>query len=413
MTRIPRFSPTFSGREALAALSALRTSDEHTQVTQFERAFAEYIGVRHALMVGSARMATYLIMKGWDLKPGDEVLVPGLTYFAIPSILITMGLVPVFVDIDPSTWLMDPNDLERKRTQRTRAILPTHLYGLCCDMDPILKFAWTHGLRVLEDCAQATGARYHGKRLGSFGDATYYTFGLTKNITTLRGGLITTDDDALAQAVRAELEQVSPSELPPLLKEVLVGTAMWVATDPRVYPVSLHPLMQALWRVTGRDVIHEAFGEPEVLFASIPKSFSTSGPRGIQAAVGLTQLQRIDQLNSQRAAHGRFLLEHLSHAKGLSVPRIIPGAEPIFMSFPIQVANREAVARSLFQQGVDTSVGYMSCCATLPIYQGRARGTCPQAEHVVRETLHIPVHPNLTRAGLTHVVEAVRRAVRT
>lgn len=413
MTRVPRFSPTFSGKEALAALSALRVSDEAAVVSQFERAFADYIGVKHALMAGSARMATYLIMKGWDFKPGDEILVPGLTYFAIPSILIAMGLVPVFVDIDPQTWLLDPQDLERKRTERTRAVLPTHLYGLCCDLDPILKFAWTHGLKVLEDCAQATGARYHGKRLGSFGDATYYTFGLTKNITTLRGGLITTDDDRLAETIRGELSQVTPATLSPLLKEVLVGTAMWVGTDPRVYPLTLRPLMKALWRTTGRDVIHEAFAEPEALFPGIPKSFASSGPRAIQASVGLTQLGRIDGLNSQRAAHGRFLLEHLSHARGLRVPRLVEGAEPIFMSFPIQVTGREVVAKRLFEQGVDTSIGYMSCCAALPMYEGRARGACPNAERVVAETLHIPVHPNLTRKDLTQVVEAVRRAVKS
>lgn len=411
MTRIPRFSPSFSLHELRAALGSLRHPEDHAPVEAFEREFAAYIGVKHAVMVASARMAAHLILKGWNLQPGDEVLLPGLTYFSIPSIMLPMGVKPVFVDIDPDTYLMDPKDLEKKISPRSRVVVPTHLYGFPCPMDAILKIAWTHNLKVLEDCAQATGARYHGKRLGSFGDATYYTFGLTKNITSLKGGMITTDDDGLAAFLRGEVRDHVHSALKPLLKEVAIGTAMMVATDPRVYPVTLHPAIALAQKLTGKDPIHERFGEPEVLYSEIPSSFRVNKPRGIQGAVGRMQLTRIDTLNAMRAAHGRFLLEHLSHAPGIRVPKFATGAEPIFMSFPIQVRDREGVAKRLFEQGIDTSVGYMSNCAELGIFEGKVGGECPQAARVAREILHIPVHPNLTRAGLIHLAEAVRRAV--
>ena len=408
-TRVPRFSPSFSPIELGAALKALVIRDE-AKIRDFEVAFARYIGVKHAIMVGSARMAAYLVLKGWGLEPGDEVLLPGFTYFSIPSIMIALGVRPVFVDIDRETYLMDPEDLARKITPRSRVVVPTHLYGFPCDMDRILKTSWSAGLRVLEDCAQATGARYQGKRTGSFGDAAYYTFGLTKNITTLKGGMVTTDDDDLAAFLADEMSCRDKAPLKPLLKEVGVGAAMMVATDPRVYPLTLHPLLRRMTRWTGRDVLHDAFEESAVLYESEPAGFQHSGARPVQAAVGLVQLGRIERLNGMRAAHGRYLLDHLSHASGLSVPRFAPGAEPIFMSFPIQVDDPTAVAARLLERGVDSTRGYMADCSTLEIFQGKVTGDCPNAGHVSRHILHIPVHPNLKEKDLLHLVESVRRA---
>jgi len=278
-------------------------------------------------------------------------------------------------------------------------------------MDPILKPAWSAGIKVLEDCAQATGAGYHGKPLGSFGDATYYTFGLTKNITTLRGGMVTTNDDSLADYVRSEIRTQVPLPLKPIVKEILVGTAMMTVTDPRVYPFTLYPVVRLMNQVAGRDVLHEMFEEEAVLYDREPAWFKTSGARGAQAAVGLVQLKRIDRLNGMRAAHGQFLLEHLSHATGIRVPRLVEGAEPIFMSFPIQVENRDRVAKALMARGVDTTSGFMRDCSTLPLFEGKVEGACPVAKRVEEHILHIPVHPNLDRRALEHLVESVRRAV--
>jgi len=411
MLRIPRFSPSFSPLELGASLKALIHPDDDSPIGQFEQAFAEYIGVRHAIMVASARMGASLLVRGWGLEPGDEVLLPGLTYFSIPSILIPLGIKPVFVDIDRDTYLMDPVDLERKITKRSKVVIPTHLYGFPCALDPILKLAWSHQIKVLEDCAQATGARYHGKRLGSFGDAAYYTFGLTKNITTLKGGMVTTDDDELAGFIRKETAGHSPIGVKPLVKEIVTGAAMMVGTHRHVYPLTLHPLVSILNRTTGKDFIHTAFQEAEVLYTEEPDWFRSSHPRGTQGAVGLVQLQRIDQLNGLRAAHGQFLIENLSHVPDIRVPKFVEGAEPIYMSFPIQVAHREKVARHLFKHGIDTSIGYMRNCSSAPIFQGRVEGDCPNASAVEREILHIPVHPNLNQKALTHLVESVRRAV--
>ena len=407
---IPRFSPTFSPVELRAVLRSSLRGGAGT-VGEFEDAFASYIGAPHAVMVSSARVGLYLLLEAWGFQPGDEILIPSLTYFAIPSVVLARGLKPVFVDVGRDTYVIDPSDLERKIGPRTKAIIPTHLYGLPCDMKAVCEIASRHGLKVIEDVAQATGARFGGKPVGSYGDAAYYTFGLTKNITTLKGAMITTGDAAIAAAVRRRVEEGARLGPKPLMKEAAIGTAMMAITRPWIFPFTLYPFIR-LQGAMGRDYLEEAFGEPQVRYDEVPPWFFSSSPGDVQAAVGLRQLERIDGLNALRASHGRYLLDHLGHGQGYRLPRLIPTGEPIFMSFPIQVADPEGVKARLLAEGVDTARGYMSSCADMELYRGRVggEGACPNAAAIEREILHIPVHPNLSRKDLGHLVEAVRRA---
>lgn len=407
---IPRFSPTFSPIELRAALRSAAGGGAGT-VEAFEAAFAQYIGVPHAVMAPSARVGLFLLLEAWGFSPGDEILIPSLTYFAIPSVVLAAGLRPVFVDVGRDTFVIDPEDLEGKIGPRSRAIIPTHLYGLPCDMAAVGDVARRHGLKVIEDVAQATGARFGGQPVGRFGDAAYYTFGLTKNITTLKGAMVTTGDAEIAAKVRDRVTAGERLGSRPLLKEAAVGTAMMMITRPWIFPFTLYPLIRAQG-LMGRDLLEEAFGEPMVRYDEVPSWFFSSAPGDMQAAVGLRQLERIDGLNALRASHGRYLLEHLGHGQGYRLPQLIPGGEPIFMSFPIQVADPEGVKARLLAEGVDTARGYMRSCADMELYSGRVggEGECPNAAAIEREILHIPVHPNLSRGDLSHLVEAVRRA---
>ena len=407
---IPRFSPTFSPLELRATLRSALPGGAGT-VCEFESSFASYIGAKNAVMTSSARVGLYLLLEAWGLEPGDEVLIPSLTYFAIPSVVLALGLKPVFVDVGRDTYVIDPEDLERKVGPRAKVIIPTHLYGFPCDMVAVRDVASRHGLRVVEDVAQATGARFGGKPVGSFGDASYYTFGLTKNITTLKGAMITTDDDELAAKVRSRVEAGIRLGFRSLIKEAAVGTAMMAVTRPWLFPFTLYPFIR-VQGVVGRDYLEEAFGEPQVRYDDVPGWFFTTSPGDTQAAVGLRQLVRIDGLNALRASHGSYLLEHLSNGDGYILPKLVATGEPVFMSFPLQVPDPEDVKARLLVEGVDTARGYMSSCADMEIYSGRVggEGQCPNALAIEKQILHIPVHPNLSRADLGHLVEAVRRA---
>ncbi len=407
--RIPRFSPSFSLAEAWISIRHLvPLGDEASEVADFEAEFADYIGTRHAVMVPSARYGFYLLLKAWGWGPGDEIILPALTYFAIPALAKTAGCTPVFADIGETSHVLDPAAFEAAITPRTRAVVPTHLFGTPCDMDAIREIAAAHDIRVIEDCAQSTGARWQGNRVGSLGDAAYYTFGLTKNITTLSGAMITTGDDTVAASVRDAMDQVRPGSLWKATQEALTGTAMMFATHPWIYPWTLHPVI-VLGNQVGKDPIHDRFGETPRTYPELPDRYLSAGPRGMQAAVGRKQLQRIEALNSARAANGRFLDEALAHVTGLATPTYPAGGEPIYMSFVVHHDQRDDLATALRGLGVDTTVGYMSNCADSDLFPDE-RADCPRAAHAMANLLHIPVHPNLSTSRLDHIAEATRQA---
>ena len=308
--RIPRFSPSFSPREALtAAKYLLREGPDDEIVGRWEREFAEYIGAKHAVMVPSARYGFYLLLRALGVGEGDEVIVPGLTYFAIPAMVPLTGATPVFADVGLHSHVLDPEAFRAAITERTKVVVPTHLFGTPCDMDAIGAIAKEHGVQVIEDCAQSTGARYKGVRVGHLGDHAYYTFGLTKNITTLSGAMITTDDPAVAESVRSTIAQGGYTPKKKAAKEALTGLAMWAATHPAIYWATVHPAV-VVGNKLGQDPIHERFGEAERRYDTVPAYYQEQAKaRGAQAAVGRKQLARIEQLNGARMRNGKRAVE--------------------------------------------------------------------------------------------------------
>lgn len=409
--RIPRFSPSFSPAEALiSARYLLRQPEDGPVVHAFEEQFARFVGSKHAIMTPSARFSFFLLLQAMGIGEGDEIVIPSLTYFAIPSMAVTAKLRPVFADVGLRSHVLDPAAFEAAITPRTRAVVPTHLYGTPCDMDPILAIAKKHGLKVIEDCAQSTGARYKGKRVGSIGTAAYYTFGLTKNITTLSGAMITTDDDAIARFCREQIAAMTPADLKKSRKEAVTGLGMMFATHPLVYPWTLHPVLR-IGNKLGKDPIHEPFGEAEVLYPEVPKSFYKSAPRAVNAAVGAKQVQRIEELNGARIRNGRYLDDHLANVEGILTPTYPEGAEPIYMSFVIHHPRRDQLMAALRRRGIDTTFGYMNDCSDHELFP-EFRRPSPNAAAIKRDQVHLPVHPRMDERDLAHMVEAVRQAVR-
>jgi perosamine synthetase len=408
--RIPRFSPSFSPSEAwICTKHLMGLGGTEDLVRQFEAQFADFIGAKHGVMVPSARYGLYLLLDALNIGDGDEVIVPGLTYFAIPAMIELLGAKPIFVDIGLDTHVLDPEAFREAITKHTKAVIPTHLFGTPCDMDAINEIAAEHKIEVIEDCAQSTGARYRGKRVGAIGGHAYYTFGLTKNITTLSGAMVTTDNEEVAQRIRDVIGASGPAVRSKAIKEAFTGCAMFLATHPWVYWWSVHPAI-VMGNALGKDPIHERFGEAERTYDSVPQSYRDHGKaRAIQAAVGLKQLERIEELNGARIRNGRALDRGLAHVPGLLVPAYPEGSEPIYMSFVVHHPDRNALTQALRKRGVDTTTGYMSDLSDHPLFQAHRR-PCPNATKAMAELLHIPVHPNLRETEVSHLIEAVRAA---
>ena len=411
--KIPRFSPSFSPDEAKIAIRYLLQDGPNDDVVRkFEHRFADYIGTKYAVMVPSARYGFYLLLRALGITEDDEIMIPGLTYFAIPAMVPLLKAKPTFCDIGLYSHVLDPESFEARITEKTKVVVPTHLFGTPCDMGRICEIAKRHNIKVIEDCAQSTGAKFQGKRVGSWGDAAYYTFGLTKNITTLSGAMITTNDEEIATYVRTKIEAGGYPSKKRAIKEVVTGMAMYIATHPALYWATVHPAV-VLGNQFGKDPIHERFGEAECSYQELPSYYQDqSKALAVQAAVGMKQLDRIEELNGARRKNGQALDMGLSGLDGLGVPSYPNGADPIYMSFVVHHHNRKAFADLLRQRGVDTTTGYMNNMSDHPLFQ-QYKMNCPNATRANQEILHLPVHPNLSEHDRLHMIETVRDLVLT
>jgi len=200
MDKIPVYQPSLSGNEKKyvnECLDSTWISSKGKFVNEFESRFASYTGIKHATSVCNGTVALHLALVALGIGPGDEVIVPTLTYIASVNAIAYTGATPVFVDSLPDTWQMDPEDVCRKITPHTKAVMAVHLYGHPCDMDRITTIAKEHGLFVVEDCAEAFGSRYKGQHVGTFGDISTYSFFGNKTITCGEGGMVVTNDETL------------------------------------------------------------------------------------------------------------------------------------------------------------------------------------------------------------------------
>lgn len=342
------------GAEEKAAVMAVLDSGMVVQgprVAEFEARFAELCGVKHAVAVASGTAALWVTLLAHEIGPGDEVITTPFSFIASSNCALFVGARPVFVDIEPDTCLMDADAIESRITERTRAILPVHLYGQSCDMAAIMEVAGRHHLTVIEDACQAHGATFEGRSVGSFGTGCF-SFYPTKNMTTGEGGMVTTNDDALAERLR-------------LLRN--------------------HGQSQR-YR-------HDVLGY----------HFRTTD---IQAAIGLAQIGKLPGWNEQRIANARCLSERL---KGVQVPVERPNRRHVFHQYTIRASgNREALQNHLKEQGIGTAVHYPYPIHQQPLYQSLGyHDVLPQAEAASREVLSLPIHQALSQSDLERIVAAV------
>jgi len=427
---------------AFLADSSLRREDE-SRVAGFEQEFASWIGGGEAVFTPSGRSALYFLLKALRYPPGSEVIVPGFTFQAVPAVVLLAGLRPVFADIDPATFEMTAESVEKVFSARTAAVVATHLFGRTCPAADIARLCTAKGIDLLEDCAQACGARIDysaavepektgvrhrdeappgrtppGGRTyaGSGGTAAFFTFGVTKNFTAFGSGIAYCRDKNLAAEVRAAVEKRPPVPKRKAGFSALTAAAMKAATGRGVFNTALEPILRlAVSRAEpGQpDPVHNLFREPPVPPGS-PEAFEAGlrRPLGAHAAAGLRQLDTIEARTEKRRATGEALRSALERtgAAGLPAPPD-PGGDHIYVSFPLLRENRFRFAALLRARGVDTSPGYMAACSREPSLGG-APGLCPAAERAADSIIHIPLFPSLTKIDIKQIAAAVFEADR-
>jgi perosamine synthetase len=349
-------------KEINAALDVLRSGAlrQGKVCDAFETAFSEKVGSKYALTCSSGTAALHLAYMAC-LEPGDEVLVPSFTFIATGSMVTMAGGKPIFCDIDPETWVIDLKDAERKVTERTRAIVPVHIFGNACPVDQIKSFAGRHNLHIIWDAAQAHGATHNGRDVGSFDDFVCYSFYPSKNMFTGEGGMVTLNNNDWPEKIRF------------LRTHGQTG---------KYY----HTMLGLNYRMTD-----------------------------VEAAIGLEQLNRLDNMVAKRRKNATCLTEGLSEIPGITPQRVTSNSSHAYHQYCVLVnreqfgMDRDALSAALKKRGVMTGVHYPRGLHQQPIFEEIYGAAClPVCERVCQEILALPVHHGLSEPELEYIVTAMK-----
>src|SRR6267143_629312 len=380
---------------------------EGPAIVEFEGRFGEYHRMEHNISASFGRMACYYILRALELPPGSEIIVPALTFWVVPEIARRAGLKPVFVDVDPTTFNIDPTKIAAAITENTRAIVPTHLYGQPCEMTEVMRIAEQHNLIVIEDCAQAAGASYRGSRVGTFGNAALFSFQLLKGINTYGGGMALTNDATLAASIRAQAESEPAQTTVDLIKRFATGLTVRTLVSPKGFTFWGVPI-QAAASVFGNFDFSKYLWEKIRPLDPFPRNYNQRYSN-VQAIVGLRALARLDEFNARARAHADCFTRGLIDCRGVQTPRLITGAEHVYYQYCVYVSDPANASCRAIRRGVDFETTHVDVCSSLPLFKEFA-ADCVGAETTER-ALQLPVYSRLRTSDVERVLRVVREAV--
>lgn len=360
---IPWAKPYFLGNEKEFVMDALESTwiSGGGYIEKFESEFSRVIGSRHTVGVSNGTTALHLAMVAAGIGQGDEVIIPGFTFVAPANTAIMEGAKPVFADVDPDTWLLDSEKIREKITPRTKAIVPVHIYGNVCDMDPIMEIANEHDLMVIEDVAEAPFSKYRGQCAGTFGDLGCFSFQATKTITMGEGGAILTDDDEMDERLRI----LRSHGMKP-------GKRYW------------HDFVGYNYRITN-----------------------------LQAALGYAQLQNHETIIQEKKRVYRRYLDNLADVKGIKLQAVNDAVDPIIWAVAFKLdpsiisLKRDDFISAMKELGIETRPGFYSF-SQMPMYDA---DELPVAEDTARNVVSTPSYAGLDDEEIDFICETLTRLI--
>jgi perosamine synthetase len=375
---------------------------EGPAVVEYESRFAEYHGMQHAIAASFGRMACYYIFRALDLPAGSEIIFPALTFWVIPEIARHAGLKPVFVDVDPATFNIDATKIEAAITDRTCAIVPTHLYGQPCDMTEVMRIAGKHNLTVVEDCAQAAGALYRGRKVGTFGQAALFSFQLLKGINTYGGGMALTNDAALAESIRAQAKAEPLQSTGDLVKRLMTGIVARSLVSPKGFTLWGFPL-GAAGSYLGFDYSKHVWEKIRPL-DRFPRTYNQRYSN-VQAILGLRQLAKLNEFNARSRANAEIYTRGLADCRSVQTPRVLPDVEHVYYQYCIYASDPGRVSRRAIRRAVDFETTHVDVCSALPLFKEFA-AECPGAK-LTEQAIQLPVYSRLRTSDVERVLRVV------
>lgn len=360
--KVPLSDPYISEEDVMAVTKALKEKrlSQGKYVQAFEEKFAKYVGVKHAVAVCNGTAALHVAVVAISVKPSDEVVVPSFSFVATANCVLYQRAKPSFADIDPSTYNIDPIDVEKKITGNTKAIIPVHYAGQPADMDSIREIAEKHGLCVIEDAAEAHGALYQRRKAGSLGDMACFSFYPNKNMTTGEGGMITTNDDELAEKMRMIRSH---------------------GQDRRYH----HVILGYNYRMSD-----------------------------VHAALGLVQLKRLEEIIKMKVEKAGYYDKRIKETFNdrITPPYVAPDRTHVYMFYPVRFQTKAIRDKAIIEfekSSVDTRISF-PCIHLQPLYQelfGYDKGFLPVTENVSDTILSIPMYPHISREEQEYVLSVL------
>lgn len=376
---LPFALPDIRDEEIEEVIGTLRSGWITTgkKTKRFEEEFREYVGCEHAIALSSCTAALHLALVAADIGKGGEVITTPFTFAATGEVINYVGATPVFVDIEEDTYNVDPNKIEDAITPQTKAIMPVHYAGQPCDMDRILKIAKKYDLSIIEDAAHALGAKYKGKKVGTIGDISAFSFYATKNLTTAEGGMVTTNNSEYAERIRI---------------------------------LSLHGMSRDAWR----RYEDKASWYYEILDVGYKYNMTD-----IQASLGIHQLAKFERFQEIRRRYAELYTDELKDVEGVTTPHVRFDVQHAWHLYTILIdekvlgINRARFIEKLNRENIGTSVHFIPLHLH-PYYRrtyGYKRGDFPNAEYVYDRIISLPLYPSMSKDDVGDVINAIKKIV--
>jgi len=391
----------------LAQCIASNTVQEGSAIEEFRKRFGEWLGVPYVFGAFTGRSAFQLALEALALEKGREIIFPVFTFPVIPMVAQMLGYKPVFCETDSETFNSGPEHIAAKITDKTGAVVATHLFGQPCPIRDITDLARRRNIRVLEDCAHACGVRVDGQQVGTFGDIGVFSFAEGKNMPCFGGGAIATQDEAIANRVRSILSRAPTAAKKTILERGFSVWAKWLLTRPLIFGLTAYPVLR-LKLLLGQPLMDSAVGD-ELLV-----EFSGSAPRvsrfaNLQAAIGLLQLHQVDAFNDGARRNARILTEGLRGGTGVGTPRSIMG-DHIYVYYPLTVApeRRDDLRRYLLSHGFDSKITDMSDCLALNVFRD-SEGFHDRNKSLIEDSiLEICVYPVISERSIGRLARVIQ-----
>ncbi|MBN1793659.1 MAG: DegT/DnrJ/EryC1/StrS family aminotransferase [Candidatus Omnitrophica bacterium] len=402
--KIPRARIYWSMRLTLQSLAILLSGGlvKGGAIERFREALRKYLGCRYVILTSCGKISLYATLKVLKLDESDEVILPAYTVPEVVEVILACNLVPVFVDIDETTYNMNEAAIEAAIGTRSKVILMTHMYGRPCNVDCIMALAKKYHLSVIEDAAQTIGAEYNGKKVGTFGRAGYFSFGMMKHFNTLGGSALVTDDPMMYRDMLSVVEKYPYPTQWSQIKLLCKAMMLHIATNSIVFSICGYPIVFLL-RLFGKKFLYNALaGRPiqerfsEDFLDRVRHRFAN-----LQGAIGLMQLRSLERNNEARVRNAGILNDILQLPHSTCTNHI-------YSQYVLLFKDREEAAARLFNEGIDVTNGYLENCGAR-FSDGKRNDSFIKSSLAEQHNLYIPIYPSLTERRMKGIALCIQK----